>query len=110
MNYLYKLRDYLDGKNENSIEYIMYKKELSRILESHLKEYNPERIIDNYVEFLSEKKFSKKIIKKGEIFLRGRIGSFSISGSKGTFNTKFVLPYYGKMIEAAPNLYIRWKI
>ncbi|CQR52424.1 RES family NAD+ phosphorylase [Paenibacillus riograndensis] len=104
-NVLRKLGDELYGKREDSFEYLFYKKEFSRMLESDLKEYNPEKIIDKYLDFFSRKNFSRKILKEGEGFFRGRIGSFLISGSKGTYNTKFELPYYGNMIETPPPIY-----
>ena len=95
----------LKGKNEDSLEYKYCKIELSNILESDLKDNNPDKIIDKYFNYLSQKKFQKIKIEKGRVFYRGRIGKMTLQGSIDDYNTKFNMPYYGDMINVPPPLY-----
>lgn len=96
----------IEGKNENSIEYDMYKKQLSKMIESHLKENNPEELLIEYKTYFSSKIFHKRIIKKGERFYRGRIGNITIQGAIDDCNHEFILPHYEKGIEVPPALFV----
>ncbi|CCL19703.1 TPA: RES family NAD+ phosphorylase [Clostridioides difficile] len=104
-DYLNKIGKELKGKNEDSIEYKIYKTELTKRLEKDLKNNNPDKILNDYVEYFSQKELKTIRIKKGAEFYRGRIGSKVVQGAIDDFNTQFIMPYYGGMIEAAPPLY-----
>ena len=104
-NYLRSLRKSLIGKNESSIEYEIYKKKLSEIIEQDLKENNPDKLIKEYKTFFSNKVFQKKVIIKGEKFYRGRIGNTVLKGAIDDCNWDFTLPYYGKNIGVPPALF-----
>lgn len=103
--FIYNMGKILKGKNEDSLEYKYCKIELSNILESDLKDNNPDKIIDEYVEFFSKKELKKICIKKGHEFYRGRIGKMIVQGAHDDCNMQFEMPYYGKMIETAPPIY-----
>lgn len=104
-DYLNKIGKELEGKNEDSIEYQIYKTKLTKRLEKDLKDNNPDKILNDYVEYFSKKELKTICIKKGDEFYRGRIGSKIVQGAIDDYNTQFIMPYYGGMIEAAPPLY-----
>lgn len=103
--FIYKMSEFLKGKSEDSWEYEYCKIELLNILEKDLKCNNPDKIIDEYVDFFSKKELKKICIKKGQEFYRGRIGKMIVQGAIDDCNQKFEMPYYGKNIEAAPPIY-----
>ena len=103
--FIYEIGKFLKGKREDSWEYEYCKIELPNILEDDLKGNNPDKIIDEYVDYFSKKELKKICIKKGEKFYRGRIGKMIVQGAIDDRNIQFQMPYYGKDIEAAPPIY-----
>ena len=103
--FIYKIGKFLKGKSKDSLEYEYCKIELSNILENNLKDNNPDKIIDEYVDYFSKKKFKKICIKEGEQFYRGRIGKVIVQGAIDDCNQQFEMPYYGRDIETAPPIY-----
>ncbi len=95
----------LKGKTHDSMEYKLCKKTIVEMLESDLKKYNPDKIMDKYVDYFSKKELKRIRINNGCQFYRGRIGKLVIQGAIDDFNTEFDVPYYGVEIEAAPPIY-----
>lgn len=104
-DYISMIGTKLKGKNQDSIEYKIYKNELIKMLEKDLRDNNPDQILNDYVEYFSKKELKRICIKKGDEFYRGRIGKMIVQGAIDDYNTQFIMPYYGGMIEAAPPLY-----
>ncbi|MDM0716659.1 RES family NAD+ phosphorylase [Clostridium perfringens] len=102
LKYIKGLEKMLEGKDENSVEYMLYKERLLDILESDLRENNPDEILNKYVKYFLEKKLKTICIKKDMEFYRGRIGKCIVPGAIDDHNTEFIMPYYGGMIKAAP--------
>lgn len=104
-DYICMIGTKLKGKNEDSIEYKICKNGLIRMLEKDLRDNNPDQILNDYVEYFLKKELKRICIKKGDEFYRGRIGKRIVQGAIDDYNTQFIMPYYGGMIEAAPPLY-----
>lgn len=96
---------WLKDCNEDSWQFEVYKKELSQIIERHLRENNPDKLLLEYRTLLLTKEFRKKTIKVGEKFYRGRIGMDTIKGAIDDCNQEFSIPYNGEGIGVAPALY-----
>lgn len=95
----------LKGKTSDSLEYKICKKTIIEMVENDLKEYNPNEIIEQYFEYFSKLNFKKVRINEGDEFYRGRIGKVVLEGAIDDFNRDFIIPFYGKEIEAAPPIY-----
>ena len=102
---LNSLRMVLKDCDDNSLQFNYFKIELSKKIERHLRDNNPDKLLLEYRTLFSTKEFNKKIIKSGQKFYRGRIGHDTIRGAIDDCNQEFVVPYNCKDIEVAPSLY-----
>lgn len=105
IDYINMISKNLKGKHEKSVEYQIYKEKLTKMLEKDLNDNNPDKILNDHVEYFSKKELKKISIKKGDEFYRGRIGKMIVPGAIDDYNTQFIMPYYGREISVAPSLY-----
>lgn len=76
--------------------------ELKKIVLADMTEKNPDELFDSYYEFFSSINIKNKIIEKGEIFYRARVGYVEIEGADDDCDKIFKVPFFKKDIEAPP--------
>lgn len=87
------------------VEKAIYRKYIFQGIESDLKTFNYSDLIEKYCSYFSALNIPKKVIKKGELFYRGRIGCMSLRGSIDDCNQTFAIPYHKRDIFSAPPLH-----
>ena len=90
---------------KEDLRYKMLKDSITRGIESDLLNNNPDKLLDEYVNYFKKKNLETKTIKKGSLFFRGRIGRKEIEWTIGEVDKQLIVPYYGKDIMVAPPLY-----
>lgn len=93
----------IKDKNEFVKKYVS--NEWKRFIEHELTTKNPDQLLEDYIEYFKSIQLPTHTIKKDELFYRARLGYNRLIGSDDDHNREFIVPYYGKDIQAPPPLF-----
>ncbi|MBQ0054833.1 MAG: RES family NAD+ phosphorylase [Synergistaceae bacterium] len=94
---------YEEAINKGDVNIARIHEELfSRELEHILLNYNPNDIVESFIDIIKPKTFPTISVKKNEIFYRARRGHDTVSGAIDDCDGTFVMPHHAHDIEKVP--------